>query len=607
MRLGEVENCRNHHNAEMCIFPLSRAAQHENTLGSERAIEYIKKYLASDPANLDARWLLNVAYMTLGKYPAEVPKEYLIPLTSFNSKQNIGRFNDVASASGIDLVGNAGGTVVDDFDGDGLLDIVFSSVNPCESLHYFHNDGDGKFSDWTERAGLSNQLGGINIVQTDYNNDGRIDLFVMRGGWDYPMHNSLLRNDPDGRFTDVTSQCGLDKAAFRTHTAAWADFDNDGFVDVFIGHENAPSQLYRNRGDGTFEDVSAKAGVDKVAFTKGAAWGDYDNDGFPDLYVSNFGEENLLYHNNRDGTFTDVAKELHVEKPIMSFPCWFFDYDNDGWPDIFVASYVPSLTEVVKSFLGMPAQAESMKLYRNTGHGTFEDVTEAAGLNRVIPTMGANFGDLDNDGYLDLYLGTGAPSYAALMPNYMFRNDGGKAFVDVTNSTGTGHLQKGHGIAFADIDNDGDQDVVINIGGPAPGDGYQKALFENPGCGNNWISIKLAGVKSNRAAIGAKIKVEVVDDRGVTSFRYREVSSGGSFGASPLTQAIGLGRAGRVKSLEITWPASKTHQVFRDVQPNRFVEIKEFQDRIVERSPSSFALGGGSTRGAEQMHDHMHH
>jgi tetratricopeptide (TPR) repeat protein len=602
LRLGELQNCRMDHNAEMCILPLSVMARHKLTAGSEKAIEYFKKHLESNPNNLEVRWLLNLACMTLGKYPGEVPTAQLIPAAAFESKESIGRFTDVASPAGINVVGNAGGVVADDFDNDGLLDVMLSGADPCEPLHYYHNNGNGSFSDWTERARLADQLGGLNCVQTDYNNDGWLDLFIMRGGWDYPMRNSLLRNNGDGTFTDVTVQSGLDEGAYRTHTAVWADFDNDGFVDVFIGHELDASRLFHNKGDGTFEDVSRAAGVDKIAFTKGANWGDYDNDGYADLYVSNFGEDNFLYHNNRNGTFTEVAKSLHVEKPLMSFPCWFFDYDNDGLLDIFVASFMPSLTEVVKGFLGLPPRAETMKLYRNTGRGAFQDVTKAVGLDRVVPTMGANFGDLDNDGYLDFYLGTGAPSYASLMPNFMFRNHDGKQFTDVTASTGTGHLQKGHGVAFSDVNNDGRQDVLINLGGAAPGDKYNKALFANPGQGNNWLSLKLTGVKTNRAAIGARIKLVVEEAPGRETARHRVVTSGGSFGASSLTQSVGLGRAGRVKELEIYWPTSNTRQVFRDLGVNQFIEIKELEKDYTKRPLRSFTFGGADA----SSHQHPH-
>lgn len=588
LRQGELQNCQLNHHAEMCILPLSVPAQHKLRSSSEKALEYFKKYLESEPKNLEVRWLLNIAAMTLGKYPNEVPKEHLIPPAAFASKESVGRFTDVASTAGVDVTGNAGGMVTDDFDNDGLLDMVFSSVDLCESLRFFRNNGDGSFSERTRAAKLEGQFGGINLVQTDFNNDGWLDLYVMRGGWDYPMRNSLLKNNQDGTFTDVTVESGLDTGAFRTHSASWADVDNDGFVDLFIGHEFDKSQLFRNRGDGTFEDISSKSGVDRVAFTKGATFGDYDNDGYADLYVSNFGEDNFLYHNNRNGTFTDVAKQLQVNQPIMSFPCWFFDYDNDGFTDIFVSSFVPSVTEVVRAYVGLPAQAETMKLYKNTGKGGFIEIGKTAGLNRVVPSMGANFGDLDNDGYLDFYLGTGSPSYAALMPNFMYRNQRGKSFVDVTTSTGTGHLQKGHGVTFSDLDNDGDQDVSINIGGAAPGDQYNKALFANPGQGNNWLSVKLTGVKTNRAAIGAKIKLVVVDEAGRLSARFREVSSGGSFGASSLTQAIGLGKATKVKSLEIFWPTGNTRQLFQNLEANQFIEIQEFEKTYKKRPLRSF-------------------
>jgi hypothetical protein len=208
--------------------------------------------------------------------------------------------------------------------------------------------------------------------------------------------------------------------------------------------------------------------------------------------------------------------------------------------------------------------------------------------------MGANFGDLDNDGYLDFYLGTGSPSYASLIPNFMFRNQAGKSFVDITSSTGTGHLQKGHGIAFSDVDNDGDQDVFINIGGAAPGDKYNRVLFANPGQRNNWLSVKLTGVKTNRAAIGAKIKITIEEAPGKLSTRYREVSSGGSFGCSSLIQSVGTGKATKIKTLEVFWPVSNTQQIFRDIDANQFIEIKEFEKSYVKRQIQSFKLGGNS-------------
>ena len=597
LRKGELDNCVHNHNAETCIFPLTRQAQHKLTAGSSAAVGYFKRHLARKPDNLEVRWLLDLAMMTLGQHGSygsnrakkeTANKNTRVPITPITAIPP--KFPNVAAAAGVDRISGAGGAIIDDFDNDGFFDIIISSVDACESLKLFHNNGDGTFSDQTDKAGVSGQIGGINCVQTDFNNDGWPDVFVMRGGWEFPMRNSLLRNNGDGTFTDVTEASGLLSGEHRTHSAAWADFDNDGWLDVFVAHEETPSQLFRNRGNGSFEDVTGKAGVGRTAFSKGATWGDYDNDGFPDLYVSNYGSENFFYRNLGDGAFEEVGARLGVTKPLMSFPTWFFDYDNDGWLDLFVASFVPSVTEVARGFLGLPPEAETMKLYRNDQRGGFEDVTAAVGLAKVVPTMGANFGDLDNDGFLDFYLGTGAPSYAALMPNFAFRNREGRSFVDVTAATGTGHLQKGHGVAFGDLDNDGDQDLYVNVGGFIPGDKYNKALFANPSGKTNWISIKLAGAKSNRAAIGAKIKLTLTDAAGKQSLRYREVSSGGSFGASPLAQHFGLGKNQKIAEMEIQWPASKSRQVFRNVAANQFIEIRESASDYQKLSRQSFSL-----------------
>jgi hypothetical protein len=588
MRRGEDENCVKNHSATSCIFPIRPEGRHSVTAGSLAAIDHFLKYLAQKPTDLEVKWLLNIAYMTVGKYPDAVPQQYLIPPATFESRENIGRFEDVAPAVGLDLFGQAGGVVMDDMDNDGFLDIVVSTLNPCEPLRFFHNNGDGSFSDRTASAGLSNQFGGLNLNHVDYDNDGWLDLCVLRGGWDVPMRKSLLKNNGDGTFTDVTEQAGLAKPATATQSAAWADFDNDGWVDLFVANENAPCQLFRNRGDGTFEDVAHRAGVDQVRFTKGVVAGDYDNDGYPDFYVSNGGDDNFLYHNNRDGTFTDVARQLGVEKPSLSFATWFFDYDNDGSLDLFVTSFLQSVTEVAHSYLKLPVEAETLKLYKNTGHGSFQDVTKEVGLDRVFMPMGCNFGDVDNDGFLDFYLGTGAPSYAALVPNVLFRNHDGKYFVDITTSSGTGHLQKGHGVAIGDINNDGDEDIFIKIGGAVPGDKYASALFKNPGhSANHWIEIQLEGEKTNRAALGARIKATLLEG-GASRFIYRTVTGGGSFGDSPLRQHIGLGRATAVKTLEVWWPTSKTTSVFHDLLPNQRLKIKEFAKEAEKQERRSF-------------------
>jgi len=591
LRAGEVENCLLMPNADRCLFPVLPGGVHAKQEGAKNAAAIFKEYLTSHPDDLEVRWLLNLSYMLLGTYPQGVPAEYLLKPEIFRSEVRMPRFLDVAASTGFGTRDVAGGTIADDFDGDGLVDVILTSVDHCTEPRYYHNKGDGTFEDWTKPAGLGDQFGAINAVQTDYNNDGKLDVFMLRGGWEFPIRNSLLRNNGNGTFTDVTKDVGLESSDAATHSAAWGDYDNDGWLDVFVAHELQPGQLFHNRGDGTFEDVTAKSGIKVMGVTKGVVFGDYDNDGYPDLYMSNVFGENMLFHNNRNGTFTEVGKSLGLEKPIISFPTWFFDYDNDGWLDIFVASYPNSVSEFVKYYLHMPALAETMELYRNNGNGTFTDVTKSVGLDRVVPAMGANFGDLDNDGYLDMYLGTGTPSFAALMPNVMLKNVEGKRFVDVTEATGTGHLQKGHGIAFVDVDNDGDEDVLLNVGGAVPGDNYGEALFENPGAGgsNHWISVKLVGVKTNRPAVGAKIRVHLTGAVEGSPLRYREVTSGGSFGANSFTQHIGLGPA-IVESLEIEWPTSRTTQVFKDVPVDSYLEIHEFDKAFTLRHPKRITL-----------------
>ena len=578
------------------LFPTHPGAMHPNPGDLEKAIEYLSRAFRRDPSNLEIRFLLNVAYMTAGTYPSGVPAEALIPPRVFASEEDLGLFVDVAPAAGVAQYGTSGGAIADDFDNDGLIDIVTSQVDDCAPLHFFHNNGDGTFSDRTAQAGLLDQTGGLNIIQADYNNDGCIDLLVLRGGWEFPRRLSLLRNNCNGTFTDVTAESGLlTKPIAAVHSAAWADIDNDGNLDLFVANENAPSQLFLNKGDGTFVDISRRAGIDRVAFSKGVVAADYDNDGYPDFYVSNFNGANFLYHNNGDKTFTEVAAAAGVQFPRFSFATWFFDYDNDGWPDLFVTSDFRSVEESVRSYMKLPHKGETLKLYKNMRNGTFRDVTEEVGLDRIFMPMGAGFGDIDNDGYLDVYLGMGNPSFVSLLPNVLLHNQQGKRFADISASSGTGALAKGHGVAFADFNNDGDEDLFVEMGGAEAGDSYTSRLFVNPGGhGNDWITLRLVGVKSNRMAVGARISVSVQNEGRERRKICRTVGSGGSFGSSPFQQHIGLGKSARIESIDIWWPTSDTRQHFTGVQPNQFLEIREFATSPVklERRPFAYPLHG---------------
>jgi hypothetical protein len=578
LHLAEMENGVYQSSGDLGLFPPAPGSPPFEKKDNVRfAIQYFSQSFSEDPDDYQVRWLLNVAHAMLGEYPDKVPSDQLIPPSVFQSTEGIGHFRDISASTGVNPFLMAGGVIIDDFENNGLLDIVASSMEVCEPLHYYHNNGDGTFTDRSVQAGLSDQLGGLNIIQGDYNNDGCMDLLVLRGGWEFPMRKSLLRNNCNGTFTDVTEQSGLDGTITASQAAAWADIDNDGNLDLFIANERTPSQLFRNRGDGTFEDISHSAGIDKTQWSKGVTASDYDHDGYVDLYVSNFDGANFLYHNNHDKTFTEIARQAGVQAPGDGFATWFFDYDNDGWPDLFVTSYPGFfIDQVVRSYMRLPSQVNTLKLYRNLHNGTFEDATAQVNLDKAYIPMGANFGDVDNDGFLDIYLGPGMPSYASIMPHVLLKNDGGKKFSDITDSSGTGDLHKGHGISFADIFRTGHEDIVANFGGAVPGDKHTLRFFHNPGNDNDWINLKLVGVKSNRAAFGATITVKVQNDGGEARQIVRTVGYGSSFGGNPTEQHIGLGHGARILSIDIGWPASDTHQHFTSVSKNQFLLIKEF-------------------------------
>lgn len=597
IRIGEQENCLTNHNSESCLLPISGDGIHKFQSGSRKAIEILETQLLNAPRDRMGAWLLNLAYMTVGEYPEKVPPTWRIPPETFRSDYDIKKFADRAPNAGLDVNDYAGGTITEDFDGDGDLDVMMSDWAPRGPMHYFINNGDGTFSDRTTEAGLAGLKSGLHIVQGDYNNDGLPDLLVLRGGWQFAQGchpDSLLRNDGDNHFTDVTDEAGLLTFA-PNQTASWLDYNGDGWLDLYFGYESFgdnqyPCKLFRNNRNGTFTECANEAGVANVGFVKGVTSADFNNDGRPDLYLSRRGQPNVLYRNdgpreaaggkNSAWKFTDVSDAAGVTEPILSFPTWFFDFDNDGWEDIFVSGYdIKNVGDVLADYLGGSNKAEKARLYRNNRDGTFADVSKEAKLYRVLHAMGSNFGDLDNDGWLDMYLGTGDPDLGNLMPNRAFRNAGGKFFQDVTTSGGFGHLQKGHGVSFADLDHDGDQDIYHSVGGAYEGDAYRNALFENPGHGNNWIALKLEGTDSNAVGIGARLKVVTEGAAGVRAI-HRTVTTGGSFGANPLRQQIGVAQAKSIIRLEITWPVTGKTQTFTNLSVNQLYAVRENQSRI---------------------------
>ena len=404
LRFGEQQNCIINHSAESCLFPIRREGLHTLTEGSEMAIEYYEQLLNDwKPDDMESRWLLNVAYMTLGKHPDNVSKQWLIPAEHFKEKQEFPRFRDIAPLVGLaDEMALSGGSVTEDFNNNGLIDIMASSWGLSDQIHYYESNGDGKFIQKTDEAGLTGITGGLNLIHADYNNDGYADVLVLRGAWlgkagHHP--NSLLRNNGDGTFSDVTESAGI-LSFHPTQTAVWADFNNDGWLDLFIGNESTPddphpSELYMNNKDGTFTNKADEAGVAVDSYVKGVTAGDVNNNGLQDLYISVLEGPNILFMNlGSDGqdipAFKNITSETDVEQPYTSFPTWFWDYNNDGLLDLFVSGYYATAGDVAREYLGMATDAVMPRLYRNDGIAdetekipVFTDVTKEAGLDKV--------------------------------------------------------------------------------------------------------------------------------------------------------------------------------------------------------------------------------
>ena len=542
----------------------------------EAAMAAYKEVLDATPDDLLSRWNLRVAYAQRGGYPADLPERYRITLSTQGVGPSPVRFTDVAAPLGVAALSRGRGSAWGDYDGDGDADLF--TVGIRDPHHLYRNNGDGTFTDVTEEAGLIDPRGGWASLFFDYDRDGDLDLYVTRDGWRGVAANSLYRNNGDGTFTDVAVPAGV-AGQSDSFTATLGDFDNDGWIDIYVANGvseagGAPNALYRNNGDGTFTDVAMAAGVANHGRSIGSGFGDYNNDGWLDLFVINMDGPNALYRNNGDGTFTDVTVDAGIQAPHDGFVGFFFDYDNDGWLDLFATGWTENMEEVLRSAIsGKPSQEKNrLALYRNNRNGTFTDVTDAAGLARTYGAMAAQFGDIDNDGFLDIYLGTGAPPMDTYEPNKLFWNTGKGTFLDITDSAGVGNLGKGHGATFADYDNDGDLDLYAPIGGAMFGDRQPNSLYRNEGTPYHWLKIKLIGTRSNRDAIGARVSVTTAQ-----ATRYQTLMGGSGFGSSndPVLH-FGLGTETQVDTITIRWPSGLVQQV-TEVRADQLLVFTEGQ------------------------------
>ncbi|MDP6941355.1 MAG: CRTAC1 family protein [Planctomycetota bacterium] len=603
LREGEVEYCIVKNNEDSGIFPFEGGGLWTNPGGARAAIHSLEKILAEDPQASGALWLYNYAHIAEGTWPDGVPKERRLNPDKIRTGAKVPHFKNISRHLGVNSFDLSGGAIMDDFDGDGYLDLVSSSCDRTMPLSYYHNNGDGTFTSWTEQAGLSDQLGGLNVLHADYDNDGDLDLFVPRGAWMQMKgrdRNSLLQNDGKGYFRDVTEEAGLGAPDYPCLAGAWGDFDNDGDLDLYLGNEIlaeknlAPSQLFKNNGDGTFTDIAKEAGVINDGHSRGVNWGDFDNDGDLDLAVSNYRFENRLFRNNGDETFTNVAEENgfnSVGGTEKSFGTWFFDVNNDGWLDIFTSTYPlePTVDPSAQEWLDLPSTYERAKLYMNDGTGRFVEKSSEYGLDRTFLTMGHNFGDIDSDGWMDFYLGTGAPPFETMIPNLLFRNIEGKKFQLASAESGLGHVMKGHGVSFGDLDQDGDLDLWHQLGGWYLDGSFGNALFINEGHDNHWLNIKLVGVDSNRFGVGTRIRALIQAGEKLRTV-HAQVGAGASFGGNSYQVELGLGQATLIQELELFWPASGVRQVLENVPVDQCIQVTEGKEKwdVIPMKPFLF-------------------
>ncbi len=555
-----------------------------------------------------ASWLLAAATIVLG----------VLALHAFAPAPSSIRFRDIAQSAGVHFVTEncptpekhqpetmPAGVALFDYDGDGLLDIYLVNGAEMPSLvktgpkyfnRLFHNNGNGTFTDVTERAGVAGKGYGMGVAVGDYDNDGHPDLFLANVDG-----NQLFHNNGDGTFTDVTAKAGLGGASLGDRkmwaiSAGWFDYNNDGLLDLFVSnycqwdpkHEPAcmglngrgychpkafgplPNTLYRNNGDGTFTDVSEQTGIAAVQGKgMGVAFADYDGDGFADVFVANDNAPNRLFHNLGGKKFEEVGFQAGVAynedgNALAGMGAEFRDIDNDGLPDLWHTAI----------------ENETFPLFLNNGAGQFVNASQKSRLAQITRKMSGwsnGVADLDNDGWKDLFVARGnvmdnieeiSRHFTYVEPNSVFRNLGNGQFEDVSATAGADFVRPApnRGLAYGDLDNDGRIDLVVTaLGQPVR---VFRNISENR---NHWILLKLTGTSSNRMAIGARVRVTTGDGRK----QYNDVTTSTGYAASSDPRVhFGLGTFNAVQEIAIRWP-SGIRQVLQNVTADRIVPVQE--------------------------------
>ena len=496
-----------------------------------------------------------------------------------------------------------GGVALFDYDNDGLLDIFFTNGAAIPSLdksdasysnRLFHNNGDGTFTDVTEKAGLAGIGYSMGVAAGDYDNDGYVDLYVTGVN-----RNQLFHNNGNGTFTDVTTKAGVGGmipgfGKAWAVTAGWFDYNNDGLLDLLVVNyldyniktatlcsvqklptycspndfQGVPNILYRNNGDGTFTDVSASSHIGQyVGKGMGVAFADYDGDGFTDIFISNDTFPNFLLHNNGDGTFTDEAMNAGVAyidmgKTVAGMGTDFRDVNNDGRPDIFHTAMF----------------GDTFPIYKNLGMGQFDDVTDVSGLTAETSSLtgwGTGAYDFDNDGLKDLFTANAAildnapevEHHPFPLPNSIFRNVGNFKFEDVSSTAGPNFSTPAahRGAAFGDLNNDGKIDAVVTVLNGSP-----EILMNRSSGKNHWILLKLVGIADNRDGLGTKVKITTAHGS-----QYNEATTAVGYSSSSDKRVhFGLGEDTMIQRIELAWPTG-VKQVLTNIKADQILTIKE--------------------------------
>jgi hypothetical protein len=432
-----------------------------------------------------------------------------------------------------------------DYNNDGYLDLFVGNGSASSSFLY-RNNNNGTFTKITNGVVLGASC--TSGTWGDYDNDGYLDLFVPT----YGGLNLLYKNNGDGTFTRIT-QGDIVNESMASTTGSWADYDNDGDLDLFVGNylgEN--NALYRNEGNGMFTKITEGDIVDDGGGSFGCAWGDYDDDGYMDLFVANWNiENNFLYRNNADGTFTKITNSVVVNDGGNSSAGSWGDYDNDGDIDLFVTNYGPN---------------ENNFLYRNAGNGTFLKVNSGVIVNDIGKAQGSCWGDFNNDGYIDLFVTNGG--YQNSEVNILYQNLGSGTFIKITGEIVVNEVSESYGCSWGDYDNDGYIDLFVTNGGY--GNIQNNFLYKNNGNTNNWINIFLSGTLSNKFGIGAKVRLKA---NGI--WQMREISTQTGLGSqNSINAEFGLGSAQIIDSIQVEWP-SGTIQILENVSINNYLTIFE--------------------------------